>query len=374
MGYRIVVLGGYGHFGGRICRALARESQVDLVVAGRSYSSACNFVRGLDGAAATCTPVAIDHTANEFSTLLGALRPNLVIHTSGPFQEQSYHVARAGIDVGAHYLDLADSRAFVAGIAKLDHAARERGVVVAAGASTLPAVSSAVIEHLRPAFARMDSVEISIAPGQRTPWGLATLKSILSCCGRPFREWSGGAWQRVHGWQGIHRVRYPDLGSRCAARCDVPDLELLPAWYPALRSVRFDAALELAVAHAGLWALAWLVRIGLILRPESCAAIVLRAARKLDRFGSDIGGMHVRIVGTDANDNLIRRDWHLRAGSGHGPEIPCVPAIVIARKLTRGGSFTPGARPCRGMMTLEEFDTAVRDLHICWHIWEQPPQ
>jgi saccharopine dehydrogenase-like NADP-dependent oxidoreductase len=374
MGYRILVLGGYGHFGGRISRALARESQVELVVAGRNYSSASDFVHGLEDAAAVCEPVALDHTASEFSAKLRALCPSLVIHTSGPFQGQTYHVARAAIDAGAHYLDLADSRDFVVGISSLDDVAREQGVVVAAGASTLPAVSCAVIEYLRPAFARMDSVEISIAPGQRTPRGLATIESILSYCGRPFLEWSEGTWQRVHGWQGLRRVHYPGLGTRWAARCDVPDLELLPAWYPTLRSVRFDASLEVVAAHAGLWILGCLVRSGLILRPEQCAAIVLRAARKLDRFGSDVGGMHVGVAGADANGSLLRRDWYLDAGSGHGPEIPCIPAIVIARKLARAEMFAPGAHPCHSMMTLEEFDVAIRDLHIRWHVEERPAQ
>jgi hypothetical protein len=299
---------------------------------------------------------------------LHQLQPRLVVHTSGPFQEQPYHVARAAIAVGAHYLDLADARAFVAGITCLDAAARERGVVVAAGASTLPAVSSAVLAYLQPDFARLDSVAISIAPGQRTPRGVATMESILSYCGRAFQEWRGGGWHRVHGWQGLRRLRRPDLGARWAARCDVPDLELLPAWYPTLAAVRFEAALELSAAQFGLWTLAWLVRARLLRRPEACAATALRLARLLDRFGSDVGGMHVGVTGRGHDGEPLRRDWDLRAGSGHGPEIPCIPAIVIARKLARGEPLAPGARPCRGLMTLAEFDAAVRHLHICWHV------
>ena len=368
MPFRIVVLGGYGHFGGRISRALANEPQIDLLVAGRDPAAAEDFVRGLERAASHCEAIALDHTASDFASKLRSLRPNLLVHTSGPFQAQTYHVARAAIDAGAHYLDLADARAFVAGITSLDAAARGRGVVVAAGASTLPAVSSAVIEHLRPAFARIDSIEISIAPGQKTPRGRATMASILSYCGRPFPEWSEGAWRRVHGWQGLRRMRHPDLGVRWAARCNVPDLELLPAWYATLRSVRFDASLELAASHFGLWLLAWLVRAGLIRRPEALAEGVLRCARKMDRWGSEVGGMHVGVVGVGHDGKSLRRDWDLRAGSGHGPEIPCIPAIVIANKLARGEPIAPGARPCHGMMTLEEFDIATHHLHICWHV------
>ena len=45
-----------------------------------------------------------------------------------------------------------------------------------------------------------------------------------------------------------------------------------------------------------------------------------------------------------------------------------IPAIVIARKLARGEWVEPGARPCQGMMTLEEFSDATRDLAIRWRI------
>ena len=371
MPFRIVVLGGYGHFGGRIARALAPEPQIELLVAGRNRAAAAACGAGPDRSAARWEPVVLDHRASEFAATLRELAPNLVIHAAGPFQDQSYHVARAAIAADAHYLDLADGRAFVVGISCLDAAARERGVVVAAGASTLPAVSSAVVAHLQPGFARMDTLTIRIAPGQRTPRGVATLESILSYCGRPFQEWCDGTWRRVHGWQGLRRLHFPELGVRWAARCNVPDLELWPVWHPTLRSVRFDASLELAAAHFGLWVLAWLVRAGLLRRPEAAAATALRVATLLDRFGSDVGGMQVSIAGLGPDGKALRRDWELRAGSGHGPEIPCLPAVVIARKLSRGEPIAPGARPCRGLMTLEEFDAAARHLHICWHVRER---
>jgi saccharopine dehydrogenase-like NADP-dependent oxidoreductase len=370
MPYRIVVLGGYGNFGGRVCRALASEPGVWLGMAGRSYVRAAEYGRSLGGAVADHEPIALDHRAPDFTSRLVALRPNLVIHTSGPFQGQSYHVARAAIEAGSHYLDLADGRAFVAGIGVLDTIARNRGVMVASGASTLPAVSSAVIERLAAGFDRIERIRISIAPGQDTPRGLATIESVLSYCGRAFLEWSDGKWRTVHGWQGLRRLHYPELGSRWAARCDVPDLQLLPLRYPTLRSVRFDASLDLAVAHFGLWALALLTRARIVSRPEAFAALALRAAAVLNRFGSNVGGMDVEVDGYLSDGRWRRSAWYLVAGSGDGPEIPCVPAIVVARKLARGEALTPGARPCQEMMTLAEFSAATSHLDIAWHVVE----
>jgi saccharopine dehydrogenase-like NADP-dependent oxidoreductase len=368
MAFRIVVLGGYGNFGGRICRSLAIEKEIWLGVAGQNAARAAGFVRELGAPAAACEPISIDHNAPDFSAVLAARRPHLVIHTSGPFQGQSYHVAEAAMAAGAHYIDLADGRAFVAGIGALDDAARSRGVLVTSGASTLPAVSSAVVDRLAGGFERVEQVELSIAPGQAVSRGKATLESILSYCGRPFAEWSNGRWRRVFGWQGLRRIHYPDLGWRWAARCDVPDLELFPARYRVLESVRFDASLELASAHLGLWTLAWLTRMKVVHEPVTMAKAVLRMARRLDRFGSDVGGMRVIVAGRRISGMAGESAWHLTARKGDGPQVPCIPAIVIARKLARGEWLEPGARSCQGMMTLEEFTDATRDLAITWRI------
>ncbi len=371
MGSRIVVLGGYGHFGSRICRALANESDISLVVAGRDLNAASNLVRRLDADPLTCIASAVDHTAADFGVRLRDLGPHLVIHTSGPFQGQSYHVAQAAIEAGSHYIDLADGRAFVNGITMLDRAARDKRVVITSGASTLPALSGAVVRHIQPEFARLDSITIGIAPGQATPRGLATMEAILSYCGKPFLERSGGRWRMVYGWQGLHRMHYSGLGVRWAARCDVPDLELWPALFPTLRAVRFDAALENVASHVGLWSLAWLVRAGLVRRPEGFGRAVLEVARRFDRFGTNVGGMCVRVEGILHSGAAGRREWQLVARDGHGPEIPCIPAIVVARKLSRGEPIAPGARPCLGMMTLGEFTAAADRLNIDWQLRDE---
>ena len=83
MAYRIIILGGYGNFGARVARALASEPNIELIVAGRDLGSASRFVRTIGGAGAACEATGLDHTAYDFPANLHALRPNLVVHTSG---------------------------------------------------------------------------------------------------------------------------------------------------------------------------------------------------------------------------------------------------------------------------------------------------
>jgi hypothetical protein len=366
--FRVLVLGGYGHFGARIVRALACDPSTAVVVGGRRPANAGALLAEVAALGGRAEAAAIDHEAADFPARLAALAPDLVVHTSGPYQGQGYHVARAAIAAGSHYADLADGRAFVVGIGALDAEARARGVVVAAGASTLPAVSGAVLDTLVPQYAPCEAIEIVIAPGQATPRGLATLASVLSYCGAPFREWRDGAWRVVHGWQGLRRVDLGALGTRWAARCDVPDLDLVPARYPAVRSVRFDAALELKLEHAALWALGGLARAGVVRRPAALARTGLRVARALDGLGSDVGGMLVRVAGVRRDGTRGAHAWRLVAKRGHGPEIPCLPAVVLARKLARGERIAPGARPCYGMMTLDDLARAAAPFDIAWRV------
>src|SRR5881628_23475 len=76
---------------------------------------------------------------------LPALEADLVIDAAGPFQGSSYAVPEACIAARIPYLDLADGRDFVCGIGALDQAARAAGVAIVAGASSVCALSGAVV-------------------------------------------------------------------------------------------------------------------------------------------------------------------------------------------------------------------------------------
>jgi hypothetical protein len=49
------------------------------------------------------------------------------------------------------------------------------------------------------------------------------------------------------------------------------------------------------------------------------------------------------------------RTWQLTAPALDGPEIPCMAAILLARRLARGEVLQSGAFPCVGFLTLSEF-------------------
>jgi len=337
---RVVVLGSRGNFGARICRSLKQDSSIEVIAVGR-------------GAAAA----RLDIHSPGFEQDLAALRPGLVLHCAGPFQGQDYGVARAALAAGAHYLDLADGREFVAHFREPnDAAAKAADRIALSGASTLPALSTAVIDSLRPRFAQMEEIQIAIAPAQRAPRGAATIAGVFSYAGKSFKVLRGGAWTDGWGWQELRRVRIEGIGRRWAAACDVPDLELLPARYPGVKTVEFRAALEIGIQHLALWIAAGLRRVGLPLPIEHWATPLDKVASWLDVFGSERGGMLVSVTGTDSSGGRKRVEWHLVADHNHGPEIPCMAAILLARKIARNELAERGAHPCMGFLQLTEFE------------------
>ena len=96
-------------------------------------------------------------------------------------------------------------------------------------------------------------------------------------------------------------------------------------------------------------------RAGLPIPMERWAGPLDRIATKLDRFGGQYGGMLVSLTGQGVDGKELCLEWHLTADSEHGPEIPCMAAILLARKLARGQVQTRGAMPCMGLLSLEEF-------------------
>ena len=352
---RVVIFGGTGHFGARICRRLAKARDLELVITSRSAERAARLATELQEQAAAVRGAAVDQDAPDLAARLRELHPTVVIHTAGPYQGQDYRVAQACIDAGCHYIDLADGRDFVAGFDVLDAAAKDAGVVLVSGASTLPGVSSAVVDELRARFRTIDSVETSIAPAHQTPRGPGTVRAVLSYCGAPFKTWRDGEWHTVYGWQDLCWQRYPTLGRRLSGVCDVPDLALFPDYIAGVRTVSFYAALEAPWEQLGLWAMAWLTRIGVVRDWADLTPRFSAMSERLIRFGSVRGGMQMRIEGTGLDGKPHACQWNLVAGQNHGPEIPCTPAIVITKQLLEGRRTEPGAIPCLGLFTVEEF-------------------
>lgn len=362
--HRILVIGGYGNFGQFICKTLAREPDIQLVVAGRSPTRGHAFCASLQ---ACNKPQAVQLDIHQgLDSALQAIKPDLVIHTSGPFQNQSYTVAEACIRQACHYIDLADGREFVCGIHTLSPAAEKAGVFVCAGASSVPGLSSALIEHYQPEFHQLHSVDYAISTAHKTSRGLATTKAVLSYAGKPFSTRINGRKADIIGWRGTRKVTFWDLGARLLGNCDIPDLQLFPQYYPHLKQIRFQAGLELGFIHRSLATMAWLVQLKLLPNLQYLSRPMMAVSRLFDLLGSENSGFFMIMTGEDQQGMQKNIRFDLVARNGDGLYIPTIPATVLALKLCRGKLAKTGASPCIGYVTLEEYLQRLAPLDIQW--------
>jgi hypothetical protein len=341
--FSVLVLGGTGVFGSRLCRLLADDPEVLVTVAARDRVKVAALAAELGAAS-----VVLDWRG-DLDHVLGTGSFDALVHVAGPFQGQDYRVAEACIRHRVHYLDLSDDRAFVCGIDRLDALAKTGGVLVCSGASTAPALTGAVVAEAIRKGAKIKRATIAIVPGNDAPRGRALIEAILSGAGKPIVDQHGR-----HVWGSLRRVRVPGLGARWASPCDLPEPALFARHF-AIRDTYAGAGLELSVLHLGLWLLALIVRFRLIpsltLLTQPLAAI----ADKFRRFGTDRGGMRVNLDGPEE-----KRSWCLIAEGGDGPFVPAVPAVALIRKFARGGVEELGAMPCIGLLTLAEIEEEWR--------------
>jgi hypothetical protein len=363
----ILIVGGTGTFGSRLVRLLARRKAYRLTIAARDASRAGALLGELHAvdahAGAAFMPAQRDSIDAE---LLRELGVSVVVDCSGPFQETSSSLIEAAIEAKCHYVDLADSRAFVANIDRFGIKARAAGVTVITGASTTPALTHAVLDSVTKAWMGIDAIDVAIVPGNKTPRGRSVIAAILSWVGQSTKVFEEAGWRERRGWANTNVMTIEGLGRRRAALAELPDADLLAARYKPRIRAAIRAGLELGVLH-GLVGLAGLfVRARLIRSARALAGPGTFIAAMLAPFGSNAGGMVIEATGRDARGDARVVRWSLVARNGEGPYVPAVPAAAIVAGLASGDAAiaAPGARSAAGVLSLEQIRPWFEGLAI----------
>lgn len=359
----ILIIGGTGVFGKRLVRHLSVRADTAIYVSSRSRARAEDFIRTLAGCSAALHPVGLERQKN-LQFILEQVRPVIVIDCSGPFQGAGFDTARAVLQSGAHLIDLADARDYLAGFTEaLDHLARTRGVTALTGASSTPTLSTCVAMSLTKGWQRVDTIDISITPGGRSEVGRAVIEAILSYAGRDIPVWRAGRLMQTTGWFGGHVIDIPDLGRRRVAAVETFDAEYLGSALDVQSRVAFYAGLESRIEQCGIELLAALRKRRLIKGLERLIPLLL-AARRVTRIPtSDRGGMMVCASGLDQRATPCEAAWILIARDDHGPNIPILPAAAAVEKLI-DGSVPPGARLAHSAIGLADITDQMTRYRI----------
>jgi NAD(P)-dependent dehydrogenase (short-subunit alcohol dehydrogenase family) len=357
----VLVVGGYGGFGARLCRRLSETGNA-LLVAGRNGTKASRFAAKLAGA----RPLVLDRN-DDIGPILARERPDLVVDAAGPFQASGYGVVEACLRAGIPYLDLADARGFVCGISGMDAQARAAGIPVVSGASTAPALTGAVVRKLAEGLDRVHQVDIALSAANRPDGGESVLAAVLSYAGRPVRLRRGGRWTAVPGWQEMRRTDFlfgdgSGLRGRLVAVADLPECTLLPDLLPGRPAVTFRAGTELGFQMRALWVLSWLVRWGWPSSLSGALGWIMPLYRLTARIGGKRSAMSITLTGR-RDDAFVERRWTIVAEEGKGLEIPTLAAELIASDILAGrlpaGAYTPAS-----LLSLDRFEPLLARLPV----------
>lgn len=211
---------------------------------------------------------------------------------AGPFQQLDRRIVRAVVESGAHWLDIADDERWFFDLLddrQLDALARERGVAVMPGLSTLPAISSALVRRM----GAPERVTITLFIGNDNAKGAAAIAS-------------GSALQ-------------------------APDRELLR------RELGIDAEVRTRFEMPGVQlAMRVLARVPLKAR-TSIARVIARVA-KLFRFGTRGGYVEVR-----AGDRVERV-------SGADQRLAILPVVFALEHLPQPGVHASSVLDAEGLL------------------------
>jgi hypothetical protein len=366
---KILILGGYGTFGGRLAHLLAEDERLTLLLAGRSIQKAKTFCESL-APGAQKVPVFFDRNA-DVEAQIRKLHPDLVVDAMGPFQvygEDPYRIVTTCIAIGVDYMDLADGSDFVKGIRQFDQGAKAKNIYVLSGVSSFPVLTAAVVRKLSHDMTCVYSIKGGIAPSPYAGVGLNVIRAITSYAGKPVSFIRNG--QPATGYGLTETMRYTicppghlPLKNTLFSLVDVPDLMVLPEHWRELDSIWMGAGPVPEVLHRMLIGLSWLVRFRILPSLLPFASLFHFVTNTL-RWGEHRGGMFVSVEGINQGGESLERSWHLLAEGSDGPFIPSMAVQALVLRCLDGQKSSPGARPATQELEVSDYEAIFKSRTI----------
>jgi saccharopine dehydrogenase-like NADP-dependent oxidoreductase len=323
----IAVLGGYGTFGAQVSRELARCGH-RVTVAGRDLARASALAKSL-GEGHRAIEVDVTDLDGCRRAIQGA---TVVVVCAGPFSGLGSAPARAALQEGAHYVDIADDREYIQRLRDLDGEFRGAARCAAYGCSSLPAVSSALALSIAPGGEPPERARVTLFIGGGNPKGKASVRAMVERLGRPVRTAEG---ERPGFGDPQTILLPPPFGPRTAYTFDGPEHDLFPALL-GVAAVDVRVGFELPLASASF---ALLARMGARWGRRT-AALLSRAAALAPSVGATGGAVLVELTWKDGR----RRARALVAGEA-GQRMASFPCALVADALATGSSAVVGVQP-----------------------------
>lgn len=312
---RAIVLGGLGLFG-----RMAVEQLRTLGIAALTASRRGRADFRID--------------ANDATSIRAILCPDdLVIDAAGPFQSRSLALVEAAIELGFDIIDLNDSWSYAERVMELATQLAAAKIRVLNAASTVSAVSAAVLRQ----SGVIEPVRVTafLAPATRITANAGVARSLMESVGRPIRVRRGGGVQTLPGWSESRKFPMPQPVGEVRGRLfETADAVHLPTIWPTLQDVTMYVDTNTPGLNTVIRAVAAIPGLPrLVARHMSLAAAVART------LGSSAGGVAYEI---EDSDGKVVRYALVARGNSH---LTAVAPVVLAARAIAEARF-----PHRGLV------------------------
>jgi short subunit dehydrogenase-like uncharacterized protein len=309
-----------------------------VVLLGRNPQQLESTAASLSGSPNAVETLAIPGLS-ELPSLIARHRPAVLVNTVGPFTRTAVPLARACLEVGTHYVDLANELDAVRQLLDLNAEARDRGSTIVTGAGFGVLATEALAITLR--GEREPAVEAHVAALPAVEGlGSAVLSSSVDVLAYGGRRYQNGRLVRSR-FGGDHiRVGLPSGGSRQAVGVPTGELEAGRRASGARDVVAYSSEVPSGrIARGLLPIMSMLLSVNVIRRQ------VLRLIERL-RLTPPVspGEESWAYARLDWADNSNAEAW-LRTGEGYAftGEVAALVADGLREGSVSAGAFTPGA-------------------------------
>lgn len=351
---RIIIIGGAGDMGSVACATTVADPAItSVVIADRDGERATALAEQLGDKA---TGVSLDILDSD--ALRAAVEDaDVVLNTVGPFYLLGRPVLHAALEVGRHYIDIADDWEPTIEMLELHDRAREKGITAIVGIGASPGLSNLLA---RVAHDQLDTVErlhtvwrggsgIPRPPATRDEVKpSAAIEHWLHNLAEPIRIWRDGEAQMADALEEMV-IDYPGIGKGRVWTCGHPEPITLPRYFPEL-----SESLNLMFSRPGLIDVAReirdRIRSGKLTVPEGSVELVMNPSRRGPAAGepAPFPGIFAYAEGTKEGSSARVAVSTNHIPDGEMGEATCVPMAIAAGMLARGeitetGVFGPEA-------------------------------
>ena len=232
----ILILGGYGYTGKFLARHLLRQTDVNVILAGRSLDKARAFAQELNDSRVTVIRV----DASDLEGLRQALQSVTLCLVAAPTTHQAETVIQACIDAHVYYLDVQFSSRKLKALSTAEEKIKEDGLCFITEAGFHPGLPAAMIRYTA---TKLDVLESAVTAGylniNNIPYTEAVDELMEAFLDYQAQVYKKGAWTKPTSWDMRSFNFGKEIGNRTCYSMFFEELRGIPQMFPSLKEAGF---------------------------------------------------------------------------------------------------------------------------------------